>query len=180
MDVKRSPGVPILGMSIFALESSMVAPALEGPITPPSRGADDPVLARLSRVVQRLDDVIEDGQATRARLDRLEMRLEETSDRHQRAIEQLERNVEEKMQSRLTESVKGAIQPELSVFRPPIEAQAARLAAVESRLERVETIQVESMNALDARFGDLAFQTRLALSAGGLVTLGAVMVVLLR
>ena len=158
----------------------MVAPALESSAHPaPTRG-EDPVLSRLNRVVQRLDEVLEDNRETRTRIERLEMRFEEGADRQQRAMEQLERNVEEKLASRVGESVKAAVQPELSVFRPPIEAQAARLAAVESRLERVETIQVESMNALDARFGDLAYQTRLALSAGGLISLGAIMVVLLR
>lgn len=159
----------------------MVAPIIESPTSAPSpRAGDDPVLARLNRVVQRLDEVLEDNRETRTRIERLEMRFDETAERQQRAMEQLERNVEEKISSRIGESVKGAVQPELSVFRPPIEAQATRLAAVESRLERVETIQVESMNALDARFGDLAYQTRLALSAGGLISLGAIMVVLLR
>ncbi len=162
------------------VESAVVAPAIPENLPAVARTGDDPVLVRLNRVVARLDEAIEDNHVTRQRIDRLEMRLEETADRHQRAIEQLERTMEDRLQNKLGEGVKAAIQPELAVFRPPIEAQAARLAAVESRLERVETIQVESMNALDARFGDLAFQTRLALSAGGLVTLAAVMVVLLR
>jgi hypothetical protein len=159
----------------------MVAPAIDNTsVASPAARGDDPVLARLSRVVQRLDEVLEDGRETRTRIERLEMRFEETSDRQQRAMEQLERNVEEKLGGRIGESVRGVVQPELATFRPPIEAQAARLAAVESRLERVETIQVESMNALDARFSDLAYQTRLALSAGGLISLAAIMVVLLR
>src|SRR5581483_787094 len=148
------------------VESAVVAPAIPENLPAVARTGDDPVLARLNQVVARLDEAIEDNHVTRQRIDRLEMRLEETADRHQRAIEQLERTMEDRLQTKLGEGVKAAIQP--------------GLAAVESRLERVETIQVESMNALDARFGDLAFQTRLALSAGGLVTLAAVMVVLLR
>lgn len=159
----------------------MVAPALDNSPSPTlAQRGEDPVLSRLNRVVERLDEVLEEGRQTRTRVERLEMRFEESNERNQRAIEQLERSMEEKLGSRIGDSVKSAVQPELAVFRPPIEAQATRLAAVESRLERVETIQVESMNALDARFGDLAYQTRLALSAGGLITLGAIMVVLLR
>jgi hypothetical protein len=108
------------------------------------------------------------------------MRFEESSARQRDAIESLERTLEDRIQGRVGETVRSVVQPEVQALRPGIEAQAARLASVENRLERVETIQVESMNALDVRFGDLAFQTRLALSAGGLVTIGAMMVVLLR
>ena len=158
----------------------MVAPAIDNPTQAPAPRGEDPVLARLNRVVQRLDEVLEDNRETRTRIDRLEMRFEENVEQQQRALEQLEKSVEEKVGARVGESVRSVVQPELSVFRPPIEAPAARLAAVESRLERVETIQVESMNALDARFSDLAYQTRLALSAGGLISLAAIMVVLLR
>jgi DNA repair exonuclease SbcCD ATPase subunit len=159
----------------------MVAPAIDNPpATSSTPRGEDPVLSRLNRVVQRLDEVLEDNRETRTRIERLEMRFDEGSERQQRAMEQLERNVEEKLGGRIGESVKSIMQPELATFRPPIEAQAARLAAVESRLERVETIQVESMNALDSRFTDLAYQTRLALSAGGLISLAAIMVVLLR
>lgn len=158
----------------------MVAPALDAaPAPAPARG-EDPVLTRLNRVVQRLDDVIEDNRETRTRIERLEMRFDESQERQQRQLEQLEQNIQENLGARVGETVKAAVAPELTVFRPPIEAQAARLAAVESRLERVETIQVESMNALDSRFSDLAYQTRLALSAGGLISLAAIMVVLLR
>jgi hypothetical protein len=159
----------------------MVAPALDSPTgsAPAARG-EDPVLARLNRVVQRLDEVLEDNRETRNRIERLEMRFDEGSERQQKQIEALEHSLEEKVSAKVGDAVRAAVAPELTVFRPPIEAQAARLAAVESRLERVETIQVESMNALDARFSDLAYQTRLALSAGGLISLAAIMVVLLR
>ena len=158
----------------------MVAPAIDAPAPASAPRGDDPVLARLNRVVQRLDEVIEDNRETRTRIERLEMRVDESQERQQRQLEQLEQSIQENVGSRVGESVRAAVAPELTVFRPPIEAQAARLAAVESRLERVETIQVESMNALDARFSDLAYQTRLALSAGGLISLAAIMVVLLR
>jgi ElaB/YqjD/DUF883 family membrane-anchored ribosome-binding protein len=141
---------------------------------------EDPLLTRLNRIIGRLDEVIEDGNLARTKLDRLDVRIEESLETQRRALEQLERNVDEKVQARVTEGVRAALQSEIGVLRPPIEAQAARLAAVENRLERVETIQVESMNALDARFGDLAAQTRIALAAGGLIALGAIMVVLLR
>ena len=158
----------------------MVALAIDAPAAPAAPRGEDPVLSRLNRVVQRLDEVIEDNRETRTRIERLEMRFDESQERQQKQLEQLETNIQEKLGARVGESVKAAVAPELTVFRPPIEAQAARLAAVESRLERVETIQVESMNALDARFSDLAYQTRLALSAGGLNSLAAIMVVLLR
>jgi hypothetical protein len=108
------------------------------------------------------------------------MRFEESAARQREAFERLERSLDERIQSRVGEGVRAVVQPEIQILRPGIEAQAARLVAVENRLERVETIQVESMNALDVRFGDLAFQTRLALSAGGLITIAAVMVMLLK
>jgi len=54
-----------------------------------------------------------------------------------------------------------------------------------SQLERdLTSVSLSSLaricGALDVRFGDLAYQTRMALSAGGLVTLAAILVVLLR
>src|SRR4051794_39540322 len=121
----------------------MVAPALDPTATSQSaQRGEDPVLSRLNRVVQRLDEAMEENRENRTRVERIEMRIEESSERQQRAMEQLERNMEEKLGGRIGESVRGIVQPELAVSRPPIEAQAARLAAVESRLERVETIQV--------------------------------------
>ena len=127
-----------------------------------------------------IDGLTQHSHDTHDRIERLEMRIEESSARQRESLESLERSIEDRIQGRIGETVRSVVQPEVQVLRPGIEAQAARLASVENRLERVETIQVESMNALDVRFGDLAFQTRLALSAGGLVTIGAIMVMLLR
>jgi hypothetical protein len=149
------------------------------PAAPPSRPSDE-LMSRLSLIASRIDGLTQHSHATHDRIERLEMRFEESSARQRDAIESLERTLEDRVQGRVGETVRSVVQPEVQALRPGIEAQAARLASVENRLERVETIQVESMNALDVRFGDLAFQTRLALSAGGLVTIGAMMVVLLR
>ena len=149
------------------------------PVPPPSRPSDE-LMSRLSLIASRIDGLTQHSHDTHDRIERLEMRFEESSARQRDAIEGLERTLEDRLQGRIGETVRAVVQPEVQTLRPGLEAQAARLASVENRLERVETIQVESMNALDARFGDLAYQTRLALSAGGLVTLGAIMVVLLR
>jgi hypothetical protein len=137
-------------------------------------------MSRLSLIASRIDGLTQHSHDTHDRIERLEMRFEEGTARQRDAIESLERALDERVQGRVGEAVRAVVQPEVQALRPGIEAQAARLASVENRLERVETIQVESMNALDVRFGDLAFQTRLALSAGGLVTIGAMMVVLLK
>lgn len=147
-------------------------PGIPSPLPRPS----DDLMNRLSLIASRIDTLTDQGHDTRDRIDRLDRRVEESSGR----MEALERTIEDRLTIRLPEAVRDAVQPEIQSLRPGIDAQAGRLAAVENRLERVETIQVESMNALDARFGDLGFQTRLALSAGGLVTLGAMMVMLLR
>jgi hypothetical protein len=144
-----------------------------------SRPSDE-LMSRLSLIASRIDGLTQHSHDTHDRMERLEMRFEEGSARQRDAIESLERSLEDRVQGRVADTVRAVIQPEIQVLRPGIEAQAARLASVENRLERVETIQVESMNALDVRFGDLAFQTRLALSAGGLVTIGAIMVMLLK
>ena len=151
--------------------------------TPPSAAPSRPseeLMSRLSLIASRIDGLTEHSHDTHDRIERLEMRFEESSARQREAIESLERSFDDRIQGRVADTVRAVVQPEVQVLRPGIEAQAARLASVENRLERVETIQVESMNALDVRFGDLAFQTRLALSAGGLVTIGAIMVILLK
>lgn len=179
-DVKKRRRLPMIEVPNPHRRDALVAPAIDAPVAAASARGEDPVLSRLNRVVQRLDEVLEESRETRTRIERLEMRFDESQERQQRAIETLEQGIEERLGAKVGATVKAAVAPELVVFRPPIEAQAARLAAVESRLERVETIQVESMNALDARFSDLAYQTRLALSAGGLISLAAIMVVLLR
>ena len=145
----------------------------------PARPSDE-LMSRLSLIASRIDGLTQHSHDTHDRIERLEMRIEESSARQREALESFERALEERIQGRVGEAVRLVVQPEIQLLRPAIEAQAARMAAVENRLERVETIQVESMNALELRFGDLAFQTRLALSAGGLVTIGAVMVMLLR
>jgi hypothetical protein len=159
----------------------MVAPMQEAPAPQgqQSRPSDE-LMSRLSLIASRIDGLTQHSHDTHDRIERLENKFEESSARQRDAIESLERTVEDRIQMRVADGVRAVIQPEVQTLRPGIEAQAARMAAVENRLERVETIQVESMNALDVRFGDLAFQTRLALSAGGLVTLGAIMVILLK
>ena len=159
----------------------MVSTLPENPLpSAPQPRPSDELMSRLSVIASRIDGLTQHSHDTHDRIDRLEMRFEDSSARQREAIESLERSLDDRMQGRLGEAVRTVLQPEVQGLRPGIEAQAARLAAVENRLERVETIQVESMNALDVRFGDLAFQTRLALSAGGLVTIGAVMVILLK
>ena len=162
----------------------MVAPAVdttneEAPPSPP-RPPSDELARRLGAIAARIEEVADNGQDIRQRVTHLEQRLEEMAQRQMSAADVLEQRLDERLTPRMTEAVKESVGPELATFRAPLEAQAVRLAAVENRLERVETIQVESMNALDVRFGDLAYQTRLALSAGGLVTLAAILVVLLR
>jgi len=159
----------------------MVSTLPESPLpagTPPR--PSDELMSRLSLIASRIDGLTQHSHDTHDRIERLEMRFEESSVRQRDAIESLERTLEDRFQGRIGETVRAVVQPEVQALRPAIEAQAARLASVENRLERVETIQVESMNALDVRFGDLAFQTRLALAAGGLVTIGAMMVILLK
>ena len=146
----------------------------------PAGRPSDELLSRLNLIASRIDGLTQHSHETHDRIERLEMRFEEGSARQREALESIERALEERVQGRVADTVRAVVQPEVQALRPGIEAQAARLASVENRLERVETIQVESMNALDVRFGDLAFQTRLALSAGGLVTIGAIMVILLK
>ena len=159
----------------------MVSTMSEGPLSaPPTPRPSDELMSRLSLIASRIDGLTQHSHETHDRIERLEMRFEEGSARQREALESIERALEERVQGRVADTVRAVVQPEVQALRPGIEAQAARLASVENRLERVETIQVESMNALDVRFGDLAFQTRLALSAGGLVTIGAIMVILLK
>lgn len=147
--------------------------------TPAARPSDE-LMSRLNLIASRIDGLTQHSHDTHDRIDRIERRIDEESSRSREAFDRLQRDLDEKLTRQLTDSVRHGIQPEVQILRPSMEAQAARLAAVENRLERVETIQVESMNALDVRFGDLGFQTRLALSAGGLVTLGAIMDILLK
>ena len=158
----------------------MISTMPDSHLSPPQPRPSDELVSRLSLIASRIDGLTQHSHDTHDRIERLEMRIEESSARQRESLESLERSIEDRIQGRIGETVRSVVQPEVQVLRPGIEAQAARLASVENRLERVETIQVESMNALDVRFGDLAFQTRLALSAGGLVTIGAIMVMLLR
>jgi hypothetical protein len=161
----------------------MVAPAIDttGEVGAPPRPApSDELVRRLGAIAARIEEVADNGQDIRERVTHLEQRIEEIAQRQMSAADVLEQRLDERLTPRMTDAVRQSVGPELATFRAPLEAQAVRLAAVENRLERVETIQVESMNALDVRFGDLAYQTRLALSAGGLVTLAAILVVLLR
>ena len=163
----------------------MVAPAVEpsnGEVAAPSppRAPSDELIRRLGAIAARIEEVADNGQDIRERVTHLEQRIDEIAQRQMSSADVLEQRLDERLTPRVTDAVKQSVGPELAGFRAPLEAQAVRLAAVENRLERVETIQVESMNALDARFSDLAYQTRLALSAGGLISLAAIMVVLLR
>jgi hypothetical protein len=163
----------------------MVAPAVESynaesGAFAAARQPSDELLRRLTAIAARIEEVADNGQDIRERVTHLEQRLEEVSQRQMSSADVLEQRLDERLTPRVSEAVRQSIGPELASFRAPLEAQAVRLAGVENRLERVETIQVESMNALDVRFGDLAYQTRMALSAGGLVTLAAILVVLLR
>jgi DNA repair exonuclease SbcCD ATPase subunit len=146
----------------------------------PATRPSDELMSRLNLIASRIDGLTQHSHDTHDRIERLERRFDEEASRHRESFDQLERSLEDKLSHRLTDSVRAGIAPEIQILRPSMDAQSARLASVENRLERVETIQVESMNALDVRFGDLGFQTRLALSAGGLVTLGAIMVILLK
>jgi hypothetical protein len=165
-------------------EEPMVAPTLENnaDFGSPSaaRQPSDELLRRLTAIAARIEEVADNGQDIRERVTHLEQRLDELSQRQMASADILEQRLDERLTPRVSEAVRQSVGPELATFRAPLEAQAVRLAGVENRLERVETIQVESMNALDVRFGDLAYQTRMALSAGGLVTLAAILVVLLR
>lgn len=161
----------------------MVAPAVDPTTTAEAlspRPPSDDLVRRLGAIAARIEEVADTGVDMRDRVTHLEQRIEEIAQRQISAPEVLEQRLDERLTPRVIEAVKQSVGPELASFRAPLEAQAVRLASVENRLERVETIQVESMNALDVRFGDLAYQTRLALSAGGLVTLAAILVVLLR
>jgi hypothetical protein len=161
----------------------LVAPAIDttsAEAASPPRPPSDELVRRLGAIAARIEEVADNGQDIRERVTHLEQRLEEMSQRQMSAADVLEQRLDERLTPRVTDAVKQSVGPELATFRAPLEAQAVRLAGIENRLERVETIQVESMNALDVRFGDLAYQTRLALSAGGLVTLAAILVVLLR
>ena len=144
------------------------------------RQPSDELLRRLALIAARVEQVADTGQELRDRVGQLEQRLDEMAARQAAAADGLEQHLDERLTPRVADAVRQMVSPEFAGFRAPLEAQAVRLAAVENRLERVETIQVESMNTLDVRFGDLAYQTRLALSAGGLVTLAAILVVLLR
>ena len=162
----------------------MVSSLSDYPSTQSQSRTEDAILNRLNVIVSRIDSLAQVTHETRERLDRVELHFDEVAVKHNQALDNMERRIEkgldDRIQGKLPEMVRHVVQPEVGVLRAPLEAQSARLAAVESRLERVESIQVESMNTLDVRFGDLAYQTRLALSAGGLVSLGAIMVVLLR
>ncbi len=162
----------------------MVTTLAEYPSTQYQSRTEDAILNRLNVIVSRIDSLAQVTHETRERLERVELHFDEAAVKQNQALDSMERRIEQglddRIQGKLPEMVRHVVQPEIGVLRAPLEAQSVRLAAVENRLERVESIQVESMNALDVRFGDLAYQTRLALSAGGLVTLGAIMVVLLR
>jgi chromosome segregation ATPase len=165
-------------------EEPMVAPAIdinaaEAAAAAPRQPSEE-LLRRLSAIAARIEEVADHGQDIRERVTHMELRLDELSQRQMSMADVLEQRLDERLTPRVTEAVRQSVGPELASFRAPLEAQAVRLAGVENRLERVESIQVESMNALDVRFGDLAYQTRMALSAGGLVTLAAILVVLLR
>ncbi|TAK23226.1 MAG: hypothetical protein EPO26_08170 [Chloroflexota bacterium] len=155
------------------------APAQSAADAAPQRPSDE-LIRRLNVIAGRIDDAIEGGRDTRERIGILEQRIEDMNQRQMRTFDTLEQRLDERLSPRIGEAVNAMVQPELASFRAPLEAQAVRLAAVENRLERVETIQVDSMSALDVRFGDVAYQTRLALAAAGLVTLCGIMVVLLR
>jgi len=144
------------------------------------RQPSDELVRRLALIAARVEEAADTGNELRDRVGQLEQRLDEMAARQAASVDVLEHHLDERLTPRVAEAVRQMVGPELAGFRAPLEAQAVRLAAVENRLERVETIQVESMNTLDARFGDLAYQTRLALSAGALVTLAAILVVLLR
>ena len=159
----------------------MAAPtADQDQVQPAPRMDDMPVLNRLNTVVQRVEELADSIREHQDKITDLGHRLDDNTYRQQQALEHLQHQMEERLQTGLGDTIRAAVQPEVTTVRAPLEAQAVRLAAVENRLERVETIQIESMNALDTRFADLGFQTRLALSAGGLVTLAAILIVLLR
>jgi hypothetical protein len=144
------------------------------------RPPSDELMRRLALIAARVEEVADTGHDLRDRVVQLEQRLDDMAARQAAAADGLEQHLDARLTPRVADAVRQMVGPELAGFRAPLEAQAVRLAAVENRLERVETIQVESMNTLDVRFGDLAYQTRLALSAGALVTLAAILVVLLR
>ena len=144
------------------------------------RQPSDELVRRLALIASRVEEVADTGHELRDRVVQLEHRLGGLAARQAAVADELEQRLDERLTPKVADAVRQMVAPELAGLRAPLEAQAVRLAAVENRLERVETIQVESMNALDVRFGDLAYQTRLALSAGGLVTLAAILVVLLR
>lgn len=162
----------------------MVSSLTEYPSPTSQSRTEDAILNRLNVIVSRIDSLAQVTHETRERLDRIEVHFDEVAIKQNQSLDSMEKRIEQglddRIQGKLPDMVRQVVQPEVGVLRAPLEAQSARLAAVENRLERVESIQVESMNALDVRFGDLAYQTRLALSAGGLVTLVAIMVVLLR
>ena len=160
----------------------MVAPAADpaDQFAPPPRIDEAPLLNRLNTIVSRVEDLSDSIREHQEKIADLGHRMDDNSYKTQQAMEHMQRQIEERLQTGLGEVIRANVQPELATLRAPMEAQSVRLAAVETRLERVETIQVESMNALDVRFADLGFQTRLALSGGGLVTLAAILIVLLR
>ena len=144
------------------------------------RQPSDELVRRLALIASRVEEVADTGHELRDRVVQLEHRLGGLAARQAAVADELEQRLDERLTPKVADAVRQRVAPELAGLRAPLEAQAVRLAAVENRLERVETTQVESMNTLDVRFGDLAYQTRLALSAGGLVTLAAILVVLLR
>ncbi|MBM4419504.1 MAG: hypothetical protein FJ033_14510 [Chloroflexi bacterium] len=160
-----------------ARQETTVATATEAPAPPkPS----EELVRRLNQIASQIDDVIDVHRVSHERMTMLEQRIDDMGQRQMRTFDTLEQRLEERLSPRISDSVRSYVQPELAGFRAPLEAQAVRLAAVENRLERVESIQVNSMNALDVRFGDVAYQTRLALAAAGLVSLAGMLVVLLR
>src|SRR5438105_8619064 len=110
----------------------MVAPMQETAPQAQQPRPSDELMSRLSLIASRIDGLTQHSHDTHDRIERLEMRFEESSVRQRDAIESLERTLEDRFQGRIGETVRAVVQPEVQALRPAIEAQAARLAPVEN------------------------------------------------
>src|SRR6187200_1836005 len=99
-------------------EPPMVSSLPETSLCPPPSRPSDELMSRLSLIASRIDGLTQHSHDTHDRIERLEMRFEESSARQRDAIESLERTLDERVQGRIGETVRSVVQPEIQTLRP--------------------------------------------------------------
>src|SRR2546428_10419641 len=91
----------------------MVSTLPENPLpSAPQPRPSDELMSRLSVIASRIDGLTQHSHDTHDRIDRLEMRFEDSSARQREAIESLERSLDDRMQGRLGEAGRTGLQAE--------------------------------------------------------------------